>query len=569
MNRKLWTSLKVSAAAAVLVTGFSAGSITSEAREVPYYNITTDGGTFDGQRYTTKDGVAVTDCFFCDGTYTYYLQYDGTPMKDRLTYHPDGEQVIYFDAKGQECFDTFANVRQSIEGKPVDDLCYFGTFGNLYVNVITYNKEGTTIYYANPYGVMERGGVFELNTNATNYELLANGCHYGFANSDGSVQGFYATYEEAAAHTDNSTGNNGGTNGSDQQQGEWKCIGSTTYDQNGNVESRTEIKDATTYIYVVKNGVESLGSERTTYVDGNGKEYGYTVKEYSQKEDGTSYLIYMEDSRKPATGDWQHSVKMYDKNGQETSSKEEIYSGSDVQKELHTIEYSGITLTITTIHNYSNGREVSRDEHVSHEYAGQKFDEKDSRVYCDYDSNGMLAKERKYDVKDGVETLTGYSEYTYSAVAGKLLNTESREYEIDDEGTPALVQKMLYAYDANGNQTNKQYFNGEGELRTREECEYNWKDDKWIMSKYLIYSNGTEPTTGYQIAFNFDGNNDRYMYYQGGPDKQWQLLTYEDRLNHYDMPQDTSKIASIVTSRVYSADGTCTDYTIENFQYVQ
>ena len=235
--------------------------------------------------------MAVTDCFFCDGTYTYYLQYDGTPMKDRLTYHPDGEQVIYFDAKGQECFDTFANVRQSIEGKPVDDLCYFGTFGNLYVNVITYNKEGTTIYYANPYGVMERGGVFELDTNATNYELLANGCHYGFANSDGSVQGFYATYEEAAAHTDNSTGNNGGTNGSDQQQGEWKCVETTYYDKNGKKTSRTVEDGNTTYRYSVPyNGDEYLSEERTEYYDAKGENYGYIQKDYMRNDDGSTWL---------------------------------------------------------------------------------------------------------------------------------------------------------------------------------------------------------------------------------------------------------------------------------------
>lgn len=28
----------------------------------------------------------------------YYFKSDGTPMKDRLTYHPDGEHIIYLDA---------------------------------------------------------------------------------------------------------------------------------------------------------------------------------------------------------------------------------------------------------------------------------------------------------------------------------------------------------------------------------------------------------------------------------------------------------------------------------------
>ena len=30
----------------------------------------------------------------------YYFKSDGTPMKDRLTYHPDGEHIIYLDANG-------------------------------------------------------------------------------------------------------------------------------------------------------------------------------------------------------------------------------------------------------------------------------------------------------------------------------------------------------------------------------------------------------------------------------------------------------------------------------------
>ena len=30
----------------------------------------------------------------------YYFKSDGTPMKNRLTYHPDGEHIIYLDANG-------------------------------------------------------------------------------------------------------------------------------------------------------------------------------------------------------------------------------------------------------------------------------------------------------------------------------------------------------------------------------------------------------------------------------------------------------------------------------------
>ena len=61
---------------------------------------------------------------------------------------------------------------------------------------------------------MEAGGVFQVDTNAVNYSALANGCYYGYAYSDGSVKGFYATYEEAAAQI-------GSDNGDVSQQNEW------------------------------------------------------------------------------------------------------------------------------------------------------------------------------------------------------------------------------------------------------------------------------------------------------------------------------------------------------------
>ncbi len=106
------------------------------------------------------NGDLVRDAFRCDGLYTYYLQFDGTAMKSRLTYHPDGVHIIYFDALGHEVFNEFAHVTRSISGDAVDDLCFFNVFGYLYVDVLTYDKSGTVLYYANPYGVLERNGWF-------------------------------------------------------------------------------------------------------------------------------------------------------------------------------------------------------------------------------------------------------------------------------------------------------------------------------------------------------------------------------------------------------------------------
>ena len=135
-------------------------------------------------------GNPVINEFKCDGTYTYYFQADGTAMKDRLTYHPDGEHVIYFDSEGHEVFSDFANVRKTIAGDEVNDFCFFDVFGYMYVDVLTYDKTGSVLYYANPYGVMEMGKWFQFSdtvewADGTPAEGIAGG--YGYANADGTL----------------------------------------------------------------------------------------------------------------------------------------------------------------------------------------------------------------------------------------------------------------------------------------------------------------------------------------------------------------------------------------------
>ncbi|MBE5946683.1 MAG: hypothetical protein E7259_07080 [Lachnospiraceae bacterium] len=163
-----------------------------------YFNITTDGGTFDGNHYYLPGGTMVKDAFFCDGTYTYYLQADGTPMKDRLTYHPDGKHVIYLDENGHEVFSDFVNVRKTISGETVDDYCFFDVNGYLYVDVVTYDKTGQYLYYANPYGVLERGKWFKFS----NTVMCADGTpwngaagNFGYANADGTLMVNTYTYD--------------------------------------------------------------------------------------------------------------------------------------------------------------------------------------------------------------------------------------------------------------------------------------------------------------------------------------------------------------------------------------
>ena len=141
-------------------------------------------------------GNPVINEFKCDGTYTYYFQADGTAMRNRLTYHPDGTHVIYFDENGHEVFSNFHHVEKSIAGEAVDDLCFFDVYGHMYVDVMTYDQAGEKLYYVNPYGVIEQGKWFEFSDTCV-WAGTANkvGKGYGYANADGTLMINTYTYD--------------------------------------------------------------------------------------------------------------------------------------------------------------------------------------------------------------------------------------------------------------------------------------------------------------------------------------------------------------------------------------
>lgn len=152
-----------------------------------------DGETFYKDKTTGKvscfdaSGAPVINDFKCDGTYTYYFQADGTAMCDRLTYHPDGVHVIYFDEWGHEVFSNYAHITKSISGAEVDDYCFFDTFGYLYVDVLTYDESGRYLLYANPYGRLEKNTWFQFSdtvkwADGTPCEGIAG--QWGFADMD-------------------------------------------------------------------------------------------------------------------------------------------------------------------------------------------------------------------------------------------------------------------------------------------------------------------------------------------------------------------------------------------------
>lgn len=160
-----------------------------------------DGHTFHRDtngNVTCKDsaGKPVVNGFRCDGTYTYYFQLDGTAMRNRLTYHPDGVHVIYFDGYGHEVFSNFHHVEKSIAGDAVDDLCFFDVYGYMYVDVMTYDQAGKNLYYVNPYGVIEQGKWFEFSDTcvwAGTDNKVGKG--YGYANADGTLMINTYTYD--------------------------------------------------------------------------------------------------------------------------------------------------------------------------------------------------------------------------------------------------------------------------------------------------------------------------------------------------------------------------------------
>ncbi len=141
-------------------------------------------------------GNPVINEFKCDGTYTYYFQADGTAMRNRLTYHPDGTHVIYFDENGHEVFSNFHHVEKSIAGEAVDDLCFFDVYGHMYVDVMTYDQAGQKLYYVNPYGVIEQGKWFEFSDTCV-WAGTTNkvGKGYGYANADGTLMINTYTYD--------------------------------------------------------------------------------------------------------------------------------------------------------------------------------------------------------------------------------------------------------------------------------------------------------------------------------------------------------------------------------------
>ena len=160
--------MKVVVCLGIILAAFSVNKTSAKAYTT---------GTLSNDGHLYSNGHMVINDFVFDGTYTYYAQADGTPMKDRLTYHPDGVHIIYFDSKGHEVFSNFQYCPS------VGYTCYFDSQGYIYKDQITFVDNEP--YYLNANGKMEDSGWFQF----------ANGVDYGYAYSDGTLNCYGFGYD--------------------------------------------------------------------------------------------------------------------------------------------------------------------------------------------------------------------------------------------------------------------------------------------------------------------------------------------------------------------------------------
>ncbi|GHU40662.1 hypothetical protein FACS1894111_01660 [Clostridia bacterium] len=165
-----WTGDYTATANFIEQTGGGGG--TPAVDPTPEPEPTQDGWTTtpDGKKQFYENGELVTNEFKSDGTYTYFLQADGTPMTNRLSYHPDGQHIIYFDEQGHEVFNQFIFIKE------VGYIGYFDSQGYLYKDVHTFNQAGAPVYIDGN-GRLQQNGWFQFG----------NGLDIGYANADGSL----------------------------------------------------------------------------------------------------------------------------------------------------------------------------------------------------------------------------------------------------------------------------------------------------------------------------------------------------------------------------------------------
>jgi len=129
------------------------------------------------------NGNMIKTQFYFDGAYTYFLMDDGSPMKNRITYHPDGVHIIYFDVKGHEIFNAFQYCPSDGQGN-LGYTCFFDSNGYLYKDQITFINGNQPVYLDAAGRWMQNGWFY-----------FANGRDLGYAESNGILRNYGWGYD--------------------------------------------------------------------------------------------------------------------------------------------------------------------------------------------------------------------------------------------------------------------------------------------------------------------------------------------------------------------------------------
>lgn len=389
-----------------------------------YYNLNINGGQWDGNQYVVN-GTKIINAFFCDGKYTYYLQADGTPMKNRLTYHPDGVHIIYFDAQGHEVFNDFANVTKTIEGNDTNDICFFDTFGYMYVNQLTYDKTGAKIYFINECGVIEQGKWVKVN-GAKYFDQDYYEYGYAYSQADGSLLTNTFTY--------------------------WNGKQVYLFGDGLLATGLQEIGTNHFYLFDLNDGhlIQTYSSKPGAYTLTRYYEDGYTVERYNgfkyvgedeynkagvqtrHLEINTVNNIEIHTGWSNMDGEKETYKYTYDANGCDLTDEYERQTTEDGKPVTYKYNTNYLYYNQKTVQRFYT-KEVSYRNGVMNSSAETYYNDDNDNcmskfVYCDYDENGQLiskCEETYHEGNKGVSSRT----YTDYDEAGNVVWTSTTNYD--------------------------------------------------------------------------------------------------------------------------------------------
>ena len=565
-SKKVTLTLAAITCAAAFMSQLGGSKVSAEENRVAHYMIQNNGDSWDGNHYYLADGTMVYNAFFCDGRDTYYLQADGTPMKDRLTYHPDGIHVIYFDVNGHEVFSDFSHISKSIAGADVDDMCFFDVNGYMYVDTLTYDKTGTKLYYVNQYGVLERNGWFQFSGYEFDAGLGFSGISggYGYANTDCSLMSNTYTYDwngnlvymEGDGHLAGSQTGKPDGNGDPSGDGWYRANGNIYYFTPGSNEAAkglTKIDD----VYYYFNPDTSV-MERNTVVKVDGINYAFgedgkqivalPLREFKSRGNVINGYVYEYDDS------YNLIKKVYYEAGNIKSWSIYDYDAQGRLLEITDSDFDGVK-QYTDYEYYSSGKESKcifmdgdRNNILWVEYPEEYSDDGKKCIWT-YKNNDGVIKWTEWDYDDAGRLIKNFD----AMPDGSIKLIEEHEYYNDG----GYTDKM---YDENGDLYTQYTYNKFGNcIIQRNKGLYIEKtyDENNKLIKYIDehYSFGGKVRE--EIIYNSYGDKEKDSLYRISDERYVYVYNY-----NYEYNDAGKKISSYsdksMTSYEYDERGNCT-----------